>query len=46
MYQNNGFTLIEMLLVLSIIITLSTLAFPYMKNKRHISVMKVFKNKY
>lgn len=33
MYQNNGFTLIEMLLVLSIIITLSTLAFPYMKKQ-------------
>lgn len=33
MYQNNGFTLIEMLLVLSIMITLSTLAFPYMKKQ-------------
>ena len=33
MCQNKGFTLIEMLLVLSIIISLSALSFPYMKKK-------------
>ena len=33
MFQNKGFTLIEMLLVISIILTLSVLSFPFMKTK-------------
>ena len=33
MFQNKGFTLIEMLLVISIILTLSVLSFPFMNTK-------------
>ena len=34
MFQNKGFTLIEMLLVISIILTLSVLSFPFMNKKK------------
>ena len=42
MFQNKGFTLIEMLLVISIILTLSVLSFPFMNTKNHFNECKTF----
>ena len=44
MYQNKGFTMVEMLFVISIIVSLSLLSFPYLKNKNEYTNVDNLKN--
>ena len=44
MYQNKGFTMVEMLFVISIIISLSLLSFPYLKNNNRYTNVESLKN--
>lgn len=46
MFQNKGFTLIEMLLVISIILTLSVLSFPLFINEGEMVVISTAEGKY